>query len=84
MRLATRLQVRAGAERALGPGEDGREHGVVALGVAEGVIERRCGFGVDGVARLRPVDGDDGDGAVPFGDDAHAHPWISVSGPAGI
>ena len=59
-----RLEVGAGAECLVArAGDDQRAGAVVVREGAEPVVERLRGGAVDGVAPLRPVDGEDGGGA---------------------
>lgn len=72
------LEVEAGAEMAAGAGEDRDLRRLVALERVERFAQSGRGLGIDCVAALGAVDGDDGDRAL--GLDAHAH--IARSFPA--
>ena len=74
--LGDGLEVRAGAERAVGAGQDRDGDVVVGVEGPEGVGERVGGRAVDGVASLGPVDRDRQDGPVPVG--VHGH-WGTSS-----
>src|SRR5207253_8685974 len=78
-RLAHRLQIRAGAERAVRSGEDGDVERLVCLEATERVRERRGRRTVDGVGDLGAVDRDDGDGtlaAKPYAHDVPSDPTV--------
>ena len=60
------LEVVARAERARGTGEHGDVLRRVGIELTEGCGESAGGQWIDGIARSRTIDGDDGDGAVGF------------------
>jgi hypothetical protein len=59
-----RLQIESGAERVARAGEDGDGECVISVEGAKRVGERQGGYRVDGVADVRPIDGDDRDAAT--------------------
>src|SRR5271156_6250922 len=59
-----RLEIGSGAERAAGPGEHSDRSVLVGVEGEKGVVELACGGAVDGIAAMRTVDGDDGDGSI--------------------
>ena len=69
--VGDRREVGAGAERAVGAGQDGDRDRVVTVEVDEHVVEQLCGRPVDGVAHLGPVDGDDANGATILDSNRH-------------
>src|SRR6185437_4113988 len=79
--LGDGLQIRAGAERAARAGEH-RNRGVrVGIEGEERIVQLARGRTVDGVATMRPVDGDDGDGAVAL--DQYGI-WFGHDGPPSL
>ena len=80
--LGHRLEVGAGAERTLGPGEDGDGLPVVGVEGQEGLAQLVGADAVDGVAALGAVDGDDGDRAFPL-DEQGVGPVGAVGGAGG-
>ena len=64
-----RLQVGAGAESAAGAGEHRDRRALVGIEGEECIEQFSRGQAIDGVAAMRAVDGDDGDGAVAFDED---------------
>jgi hypothetical protein len=61
-----RLEIGAGTKIAAGAGEHGDGGFLIGVEGEEGVVQFARGRAVDGVAAMRAVDGDDGDGAVAF------------------
>jgi hypothetical protein len=68
VRIAGRdsFQIRARAETAAGAGEHRDRCFLIGIEGEERVVELSRGRAIDGVAAMRPVDGDDGDGSIAF------------------
>src|SRR3954471_14763589 len=61
-----RLEVGARAEIAAAAGEHGNRRCLIGIERKEGVVQLPRGRAVDGVAAMRAVDGNDGDGTIVF------------------
>jgi len=72
------LEVESGAESAFGSGQDGDRERGIGVEAAKAVGQRACSRRIDGVARRRPIEGDDRDGAIGFKADGIGlgHSWI--------
>ena len=58
-------QIRAGTKGSRRPGQNGDPGLVIGLECGEDIMQGLHGFHIAGVFHLRPVDGDNGDGAFP-------------------
>ncbi len=60
------LEIESGAEGALRAGEDRNRQRVIRVEATEAFGQRARRRRIDGIARMRPVDGDDRNGAISF------------------